>query len=331
MASRGVEMMRQWFIRGDGIDRHVISADIQRYLGNDATVRPGIGSGEFQGVEGYWIKAYRNLTSAMISDLRADSARWRQEQRTTGTRGAYVGSSTYSSAAGRQERRGGDSPLVDNYSGQERDRLPPDGSRLPPQDRMDIDMPPGVPADRRYGQSNRGYPPPDSRGYPPDARGYPPDSRSAYPPEQQMPPGFSRPPVTSYPSQEPRYAPSGSYIPSHDGAPPGYVRQGNCFVPISTYEAAPATASRSEAPSYGAFGQPTQAPPRGDGRGDPRYPPTQQDFDPRYAYPSPAATVSSTVAPRDRERDQIASPQQSSGYSQTFQAQYDQYGRRKYR
>jgi len=142
-----------------------------------------------------------------------------------------------------------------------------------------------------------------------------------------MPPGFSRPPVTSYPSQEPRYAPSGSYIPSHDGAPPGYVRQGNCFVPISTYEAAPATASRSEAPSYGAFGQPTQAPPRGDGRGDPRYPPTQQDFDPRYAYPSPAATVSSTVAPRDRERDQIASPQQSSGYSQTFQAQYDQYGR----
>lgn len=41
-------MMRQWFINGEGIDRHVISADIQRYLGNDATVRPGVGSGEFQ-------------------------------------------------------------------------------------------------------------------------------------------------------------------------------------------------------------------------------------------------------------------------------------------
>lgn len=35
------EIARQWFVSGEGIDRHVISADIQRYLGNDATVRPG--------------------------------------------------------------------------------------------------------------------------------------------------------------------------------------------------------------------------------------------------------------------------------------------------
>ena len=35
------EIARSWFVPGDGIDRHVISADIQRYLGNDATVRPG--------------------------------------------------------------------------------------------------------------------------------------------------------------------------------------------------------------------------------------------------------------------------------------------------
>ena len=44
----GGEIARQWFIPGEGIDRHVISADIQRYLGNDATVRPGQGSGENQ-------------------------------------------------------------------------------------------------------------------------------------------------------------------------------------------------------------------------------------------------------------------------------------------
>lgn len=44
MSSR--EIARQWFIPGDGIDRTVISADIQRYLGNDATVRPGMGTGE---------------------------------------------------------------------------------------------------------------------------------------------------------------------------------------------------------------------------------------------------------------------------------------------
>ena len=42
------DIARQWFINGDGIDRHVISADIQRYLGNDATVRPGQGTGSDQ-------------------------------------------------------------------------------------------------------------------------------------------------------------------------------------------------------------------------------------------------------------------------------------------
>lgn len=42
------EIARQWFVPGEGIDRHVISADIQRYLGNDATVRPGVGTGDNQ-------------------------------------------------------------------------------------------------------------------------------------------------------------------------------------------------------------------------------------------------------------------------------------------
>lgn len=76
------DIARQWFVAGEGIDRHVIVTDIQRYLGNDATVRPGKGTGEnevrtipsscamqyhtytfIQGVQGYWIKAYRNLTT----------------------------------------------------------------------------------------------------------------------------------------------------------------------------------------------------------------------------------------------------------------------------
>ena len=38
----------QWFVAGDGIAREVITADIQRYLGPDALVRPGVGTGEFQ-------------------------------------------------------------------------------------------------------------------------------------------------------------------------------------------------------------------------------------------------------------------------------------------
>lgn len=39
---------RSWFIPADGIAREVITADIQRYLGNDAVVRPGIGTGEYE-------------------------------------------------------------------------------------------------------------------------------------------------------------------------------------------------------------------------------------------------------------------------------------------
>jgi hypothetical protein len=37
-----VKRMHEWFIPKNGIDREVITADIQRYLGNDALVRPGV-------------------------------------------------------------------------------------------------------------------------------------------------------------------------------------------------------------------------------------------------------------------------------------------------
>jgi hypothetical protein len=37
-----------WFVPGDGIAREVITADIQRYLGPDALVRPGPGTGEYE-------------------------------------------------------------------------------------------------------------------------------------------------------------------------------------------------------------------------------------------------------------------------------------------
>lgn len=70
---------RQWFQPGEGIAREVITADIQRYLGPDALVRPGEGTGEYEGVQGYWITAYRTLTSQMVQDLRLDSQRWRAE------------------------------------------------------------------------------------------------------------------------------------------------------------------------------------------------------------------------------------------------------------
>ncbi|CAN9423145.1 unnamed protein product [Alternaria alternata] len=64
----------QWFVPGDGIAREVITADIQRYLGPDALVRPGTGTGEYQGQPGYWITAYRTLTSPSGRDYPAQSA-----------------------------------------------------------------------------------------------------------------------------------------------------------------------------------------------------------------------------------------------------------------
>ena len=36
------QRMNEYFLPRDGIDREVITADISRYLGNDATLRPGI-------------------------------------------------------------------------------------------------------------------------------------------------------------------------------------------------------------------------------------------------------------------------------------------------
>ncbi|KAM4064832.1 transcription factor RfeG [Hirsutella rhossiliensis] len=78
----------EYFVPRDGIDREVISADICRYLGNDALVRPG----QYENpqshltVQGYYITAYRNLTTAMIEDLKADSARWESERRAQTTR-----------------------------------------------------------------------------------------------------------------------------------------------------------------------------------------------------------------------------------------------------
>ena len=113
----------------------------------------------------------------MIADLRADSQRWRQEQRSTGTRGShspvmleksgctvpdacvgpYENSSTYhQSSAGRVQRRDADSPSLEGpYSGMtSRDRIPAD-RRPPPMDAMQIDSPSVSQSDRRgYGQLN---------------------------------------------------------------------------------------------------------------------------------------------------------------------------------
>ncbi|EXA39658.1 hypothetical protein FOVG_11150 [Fusarium oxysporum f. sp. pisi HDV247] len=73
----------EYFAPRDGIDREVITADIHLHLGRDALVRPGVYEDPETGqeIQGYYIMASRNLTSAMIEDLKADSAQWEQEVR----------------------------------------------------------------------------------------------------------------------------------------------------------------------------------------------------------------------------------------------------------
>lgn len=101
----------EYFIPRDGIDREVITADICRYLGNDALVRPGTYEDKKSGrvIQGYFVTAYRNLTSAMIADLKADSARWEQERRNhSGAR--YSDSQNRFSGASLSQYPGSDAP-----------------------------------------------------------------------------------------------------------------------------------------------------------------------------------------------------------------------------
>jgi hypothetical protein len=59
--------MNEYFVPRDGIDREVIQSDICRYLGNDALVRPGTyETPDGQVIQGYYITAYRNLTTASL-------------------------------------------------------------------------------------------------------------------------------------------------------------------------------------------------------------------------------------------------------------------------
>jgi len=219
------------------------------------------------------------------------------------------------------------------------DRMPVD--RVPvarmPVDSMDIDSPPAAPHDRRYAPERGGYPvdPRDPRQFPPDSRGFPTDGRSGYPPQDPSA-GYGRAPPSSVSyGQDPVYARNGGYPqPSNEGVPPGFVRQGNYYMPVSSFEQ-PSIPARMDPSPYGG-GNPYAGPPQPqrveardprdprdprnardprdprdsrDAR-DPRDPRFSQDYqqDPRYAYPSPAATVSSMNIPRDRES--VTSPSQ---------------------
>ncbi|KAH6674929.1 hypothetical protein B0J14DRAFT_24379 [Halenospora varia] len=106
----------EYFVPKDGIDREVITADICRYLGNDALVRPGNYENPQtrQIQQGYFITAYRNLTTAMIADLKADSERWDAERRATGSsRGAQANGIPVRDSNGMVRKS--NTPIVESY------------------------------------------------------------------------------------------------------------------------------------------------------------------------------------------------------------------------
>lgn len=268
----------------------------------------------------------------MIADLRADSQRWRQEQRQTGVGGSknpivcdmsgitvpdpfldnYVGSKTYDeSNAARIQRRDGNSPSVDGYGAP----VPPvqmDGRRVDarrqPVDPMQIDAPTGrAPQSQAYGQ--QGYYQQDSRGqYQQDPRYAGQGRGQGYPQDQPMadvygqPDTYGRYPVNPSYAQQDRSAPG--YPQPAQGPPPGYARQGEFYVPITSGYGQPGMIATS-GPDTGYYGGQQQPQPgRGPGQAnqrDPRAPrdPTygQADYNP---YPSPAQTVTSmNTTPRE--------------------------------
>ncbi|RYP12382.1 hypothetical protein DL765_007370 [Monosporascus sp. GIB2] len=221
----------EYFVPRDGIDREVITADICRYLGNDALVRPGTYENPQTGqlIQGYYINAYRNLTTAMIDDLKADSARWEQERRQQSARSSAAGGIIASSASNAPYSRASNSPTV-QYRNSE------------------------THSSRQYYGPTEGQPgyPPDNQGYADAPRypgtgsqGYNGAANSSYYAQQQAPqasfasqPGFSnqtpqyaaQPGSVAYaPSQDPPYHPGADYVNVRPNPPDQYA-SGDQFV-----------------------------------------------------------------------------------------------------
>ncbi|KAL4896050.1 hypothetical protein BDV59DRAFT_126878 [Aspergillus ambiguus] len=170
------ERQNEYFIPGDGISREVIQADICRYLGNDALVRPG----NHNGRQGFFIRAYRNLTTEMIADLKADSARWEQDVLHRANQG-YPRASYASSSIHEGRQQGGPSP--------------PQIYSAPPSQTYGIDpyaQPYPQTQSPPYPNPSSSYPPPNPSNHSPFA------GQNPYPASQQIPyTTTSQPPVSA--------------------------------------------------------------------------------------------------------------------------------------
>jgi len=76
-AARTRAQLNEYFVEGEGIHREVLQMEICRYLGAEATCRPG----EYNGRHGYRVKALRPFTPEMIHDLKTASRDYISENR----------------------------------------------------------------------------------------------------------------------------------------------------------------------------------------------------------------------------------------------------------
>ncbi|EDN02805.1 predicted protein [Histoplasma mississippiense (nom. inval.)] len=209
------ERQNEYFIEKNGIAREVIQADICRYLGNRALVKPGV----HQGRQGYYIRAYRNLTPEMIADLKADSARWEVEIAMRRDQGYPVQGSHHHDPRISPDPNRNSAPYDTSATHESRQQSGP--TTYPP----------------AAGQPYDAYPP----------AAHPPYSSSQPPP---YPPAYSQP--TTYGTIPSTYAPAGGPYPAHSQPPPvsspEYTYEGTTQYP--PYNNDPRANPRYPGPSY---------------------------------------------------------------------------------
>ncbi|KAI9649372.1 hypothetical protein NHQ30_001947 [Ciborinia camelliae] len=220
----------QFVIDAEGIDREVITADICRYLGNDALVKPGDvedpRTKQLKPV--YVITAYRNLTNAMIHDLKQASADWRAERLARSS--AQYSTNGISLRDSNEMVRKSNTPIVVDY----RSSNALDQSIA----RMDATQQPRPAAQQgMYNSPTAAVP--SSQSYQPSGQGY-----SA---------GYSQP--TSYQNDGYTQPPSQQYAPSAQGYPTqdtrSYVHGSNYAVePAGRGGSVPQSVPRTQAVSY---------------------------------------------------------------------------------
>ncbi|KAF4512687.1 hypothetical protein G6O67_000036 [Ophiocordyceps sinensis] len=300
----------EYFVPRDGIDREVISADICRYLGNDALVRPGHYENPQSGqvVQGYYITAYRNLTTAMIEDLKADSARWESERRAQTTRNTSGVQYRYSETHQSRQHHG---PTEGHFQSDPYAREPGYEARYPGTGAPGFTGASGPypsPQQQQQQQQQQPLPPPQP---PQQQQSYAPSSGGAYgggfqQPQQSPPPERFNAAQTmmrpGYPAaQDPPYIGTGANLP-HSGFPPQNDPYG---ARLSTTSAAP------QQPIY------ASAPPQ-----QPGYPAASSSFQ-QYPSQAPAAPGQSypTMQPHESYYGR-ASPAQAPQQGYAAQGQH---------